>query len=751
MALGFRKKKDEGDQLVAESTDQTAAAPADRGRKRKPNERLSSVVKESAPGAAVDLLSRNTEFVLPQNAGWLVLLLNVEAPSFGGLSIKHKGDEAKGSIIELITADHIEVVVTAEMLEEDILGIIPRLATLDRMAEYSLLTGAPYIWGVITQSEDGSLQAAPVADATFAQAREIARAKTTVADELPEIWAWAQGDGEAAGQVESSQEDFYAVEAHVGLDQDQEQVVDEHGFDDSSEAPFGADEGEAVWQEPEATEQVNYVPQHSYDPEDAGAVDYESMAEGGFDGGEEVFYDEGDGDPFAGLEDEREDADQGTDQSYQEYVTKNYEREVDIAEVRDTIARRLSSEDLQLDIDVDVVRKSLATTVPAVTIEVPNSDAWLADQVADLTRQANAQIAKQAVDDAAELERQYVQLMSMHAEKVTRDMSVANSSTQYSELMRAAKVDFESAKEESAEDAAKQRSAISGRFESEADDAARAAADAAKARFHAQNRSLRERLLAEVDLAIEAKAEERYAHARDVVLRMRRQDAALAMDLGSTRALQLLDELRSEQVKAQTELLHSWNERIVSFIDANRKDDVARTQTLAEKLARENQIEDLMAAFAREREELATKSSARERELEQQMVAVREKALAELNEREAAWSHNLELEAQKTASAHGLVSKLEEQMGSLGATLEARHASRIAELVSDKESYGAELERANHIQSRANKIMTVLVVVLTLAALAVGVIIGWAWALNNAGATGMAVLSLLPGLEQLLR
>ena len=721
MALGFRKKKG-GSEDTAE--EQVSAPAATRQRKRKPNERLSSVVKESAPGAAVDVLARNTEFVLPNEAGWFALLLNVEAPEFGGLSVKHKGDEAKGSIIELITADEIEVVATPEMLAEDILGIVPTASTLERMGEYSLLTRAPYVWAVVSRDENDQLMVRPVAEASYAEALDVSSGRRTLAQLNPEVWAWAGGDAVEEQQPFSASEDA-----------GDEQWAEQDQWTDESEQPFASEDAsdDEEFDSGPATE--------LYDPEDEGAVDYGALDDGGGGGIDYGDDDEGDygaedydeTDALADMVDEDEDAGE-----YEDYVAANYEREVPLAEVRQTLARRLSPEDLNLEVDTQEFDRSFSIEAPVIEIETGDHNAWLADQVADLTRQANANIAKMRADHVAELRRRYVALMSEHSEKVTRDLSTSRPGTQYFELMKAASADFEDDKRKGGEVASERRNEITRRFEEEAEEAGRAAAAAAKARFLAQNRSLRERLISEAALVVETGNEERYAHKREMLLQMRRDDARLAMELGSTKAMQLLGERQEQQQKAESELLREWSERIAKFIDDNRKHDVARAETLAAQLSRENHVAELNAQFATERERLTGEYATRIRELEAAIIANRDQALAELRERESEWEHRVKVGHAEVDSARTLVAKMEAQMGELRKTYEEQYEGRIATLVSDKESYATELERANHIQSRANKVLVVLVIVLAVAAFAVGIIVGWAW-FNASLADAMAL------------
>ena len=133
----------------------TAAGSRNKDRKKKPDELLSSVVRETAIPAAVELLRSNAKFVFPSGTAWVMLVLAAE--SIGGLSKRHGRDEAKGSLIELIDSDQIKTVATAEMLGEEVFGIIPNTETLARMEEYSLLAGAEYSWAVVWQKPSGEL------------------------------------------------------------------------------------------------------------------------------------------------------------------------------------------------------------------------------------------------------------------------------------------------------------------------------------------------------------------------------------------------------------------------------------------------------------------------------------------------------------------------------------------------------------------------------------------------------------------
>ena len=133
-----------------------------RAKARRKDEALSSVLTESEPGAAVDVMRQIERFTLPKevapNGGYVVMVLPTADPSFGGLSRKQNKDKDKGLIINLMQAGDIEIVITPELLDDDALGIIPEHDTLERMDEFTILRDARFLWGVaVTNQEDGSL------------------------------------------------------------------------------------------------------------------------------------------------------------------------------------------------------------------------------------------------------------------------------------------------------------------------------------------------------------------------------------------------------------------------------------------------------------------------------------------------------------------------------------------------------------------------------------------------------------------
>lgn len=720
MALGRKKKKQEAGENPAGTEESQANAAAPTGSRKKPNEKLSSVVNESAPGAAVDLLKQNAAFALPGGKAWVALLLS--ADDIGGLSVKQKNDPAKGSIIELIRADKIEVVVTADMLADDFLGIVPTAGTLSRMDEYSLLTGARYYWVVFESESNGSMQALPVdgIKATYQDALAVSKGEKSLADVVPPVWQHYGGDAAAPAPAQAGAAPV-AEEPVAAAPADDEDPL-------AAALPFEEDQsGAAVVDED---------------------FDYGALADDEPVGEDSSIYDDEQA-PYTGngFDDEDEDAafapddDEDQGDAYREYVDANMGRNVTEEEVRDTIARRFLAGDLDLVVDLDEFERTFQADGPAIQIEVAEDPSdWLGSQVAQITRQANADLESLHYSHSQELRELYVETMSIHAQRVVEQVSTTSEGSEFYGYMEAARQAFESERSNSARNLAETRADIQRRFDEAAEVRAEQAAAHARAQYADKNRPKLERDMADAQLDLDRRNEEHFAQSQLVILDARRKDASARMDLGLTQVFRLLREKQEQQRADERDLLARWNDELTRFIDENRKNDIARADALAEQLARENQVEILRVEHAARIQELQIEQEAARRQNAEDLIRIRQEAVDQLNANQAQFNTSLTLEQERTRSQQALVAQLTEQIGKISEETEKQHQTRIANLEEDKRSYEAQLDRNNQTQRRANQTVVVLIVVLVLAALAVGMLLGQWWGVTQVNADGAALL-----------
>ncbi|MGW0898663.1 hypothetical protein ACWD0G_16960, partial [Streptomyces goshikiensis] len=670
----------------------TAAFRQKKERKKKPDELLASVVRETAIPAAVELLRSNSPFVFPSGTAWVMLVL--AADEIGGLSKRQGRDEAKGSIIELISSDQIRTVATAEMIEEEVFGIIPTDETLARMGEYSLLTGACYTWAVVWQKPSGDLLVDLVNDATFAQARLVA-AGTTSLEEAVGKKAWEEHSGLVAEARATG-----TVPAVLGKDEG-DPIFDEIPGGE------GADEGlddEPLFNDVDDDEGADTA---AFDEDDAGSAPVESESD----------YDS---DEVAGYEGfDETDAGYGIEGDYQE--TGDTVLLADQVQVRDVIARRFLSEELDLNVRLDEFNATFAIGAPVVQIAVPEgATEWLGDQVAQLNRQANADLMQVRSAHEDELRALYVNLMSAHTEQVIRDVATDREGSRYKLLKDAAEAEHQQRQTEKVEKIRSRRAEIAKDYESQASKVAQQAAVSAELQYKERNRSKMEREQIDSVAGIERDIEDTHAHNQQEILRVRRSDATLKMQTGQTRIFEVLAERQSKYLAAEEERLNQWKSEIQRIVDDNRKADIA----LAEHLRTTDEIGVLRREQQDLLESVRAEHADRIRRMEHELERNRKDAITQMTARDTEWQHNLDLEKEKTNSQVARVTDLLQQLSAVEDSVVKRYEARLTEMQADKESYATELARASEIQSRSNKILVVMIVTLSLLMGVAGFIVG---------------------------
>ena len=687
----------------------TAAGTRKKERRRKPDELLSSVVRETAIPAAVELLRSNEMFVFPSGTAWVMLVM--EADSIGGLSKRHGRDEAKGSIIELIDSDQIKTVATADMLDEEIFGIIPNAETLSRMEEYSLLVGAAYAWAVVWQKPSGDLLVDLVAEATFKQAQEVATGATSLETAVG-AQAWHEHSGTDPDAIAQSERVDTRV---VAEDTDQDDEIfdpipgDNTGDDsgDGEEPVFDSTGSEGAGDEPIFDDEPIDFGTESPAPWSASSV--EPAPE--FDESDE-FDETGGFEEYAAAYDE-ESAGSGAEAS-----SEGAEGAVLLEtqeQVREVIARRFLSEDLDLEVSLAEFDATFAIGAPVVQIEVPQgATEWLGDQVAQLNRQANADLAQLRWAHEDELRTLFVNLMSAHVEQVIREVATDREGSRYKALQEGTEAAHHERQTQKEQQIRGRRAEIVQDYEAQATKLAQQAAIQAEIQYKERNRSKLEREQTDAVAEIERVIENAYTHDRQEILRVRRSDAALKMQVGTTRIFEVLAERQTAYLEAEEERLGQWKIEIGRIVDDNRKADIAQAEALAEHQRTTDEIGVLRREQEALLETIRSEHADRLRRMEDELDRNRQDAITQMQARDEQWQHSLALEQEKTDSATQRNTDLLQQMAVVEDSMRRRYEGQIEGLKEARDSYSLEMQRASEVQGRSNKILIVLIVALSL-------------------------------------
>jgi hypothetical protein len=711
--------------------EQVASAPvldkkAQKAEAKKAKDSLALVIDETEPGAALDLIRNNERWALPNGAG-VILSLPVDAPieegGIGGLGkVSSKGDENKGSILQRIADDKIQVLMTQDMLRHNILGIIPTEQSLspEGMGEYTLFDKAIFMLTSV-DTRDGALVVNPIhydelagvldvptgdADTvTLAQAQAVSSGAVTLSSLIPSLWRRLGGEVDTES-VDSESEDFV----------------------EDIPAPPSAPMND-VNDADESLENVDNLP--DFDPDEVPDEPLEDELP--FD---EDSYDDDDAD----IEDPFKDLDVASDADTEsvEDVTEVAENPIpapvvdnrvfDREAVRNTMARRFLDEDLGFTVDMTPFNALFGheeDEASRFSLDHLSDENWLDGQIKLLSQQANDALAQQRRRDIEELRDLYFSLVSNTGDEIAAQMSTGpGADNVWAQTLAEADANAEKSRESLVDIVGAQRAAIIAKYEKDKEEDAQAKAVEAKSLYDVRHKPSLDRELDEIEPNLRATIDEDYTLRRRQILDARKQSAQASFDAALTRVMDHLIQKRSEQVAREAELMEQFRDDMGQFLDENRKEDIARAEALREQLSRENIVEQKTAEFAAREKELHEQIAREREEAEKRALATQEETNKTLARMREEWAVQL---AQAKAEVERANARTEEEAARVNVVREEisrQYESQIAFLENDQKTLMAQMDRESLVAKRANRLYIALAVLVALAFLALGVIAG---------------------------
>lgn len=738
-----------------------AAAPAQAEAKapavdaRAAKDSLTLVIDETEPGAALDIIRQNTEWLLPNGIGVILALpvdASIEDGGIGGLGkVSSKGNEDKGSILQRIADDKIQVCATEDMLRHNILGVIPTPASLgpDGMGEYTLFDRAKFLLTSVTPRPDGTLETVPVHfdevtglievpdgdidTVTLAQAQEIAAGSVTLASLIPTLWKRLGGEG--ADEEEAVEE-----------------VAPEEVHEDTAPAaptlPPTAAQNESV----EAVENLPH-----FDPDD---IPDEPMADEL--PSDEGLYDEDDEDenPFDDIEEAPAPAPHVPTQTEEVEVAPEVapvdERVFNKDAVRTAVARRFLDDSLDFAVDMTPFETLLGYEVdtPAqFSLDHLDSTNWLDGQIKMLSQQANTVLADQRRRDIEELRNLFFSLVSRTGDEISAQMSIdEDAENTWAKTMAEVNGNETKALADLIEISEKEKAALADRYQQEREAFIQARIGEERVRYDERHKPALTRQMDDLEASIRLDIESDYEARRYEILRARKTSARGAFDAAITKAMDHLIEKRAEQVQREAELIEKFRVEMSDFLDENRKEDIARTQALQEQLSRQNIVEEKSAEFAAREQELHEQIARERDEAHKRVLAAQDEANKVLERMRQENDAQLAQARAEVQRANERVKEEAERVGVVRDEIARQFQSQVESLQTDKQLLMDQMDRENLVAKRANRLYIALAVLVALAFLALGVIIGMlvhggtgssahaasmmSWVMNNAAGGG---------------
>lgn len=677
--------------LFGKKKDAAADAPVSTSKKGK-RDGLASVVDESVPERALELFKTNDAFVVEVDGEDKYVGLLLDTETIGGFGRKAVKDEDKGSILEMIRNNQLSIYATPELLAEEKFIIIPTDDTLANMEEYGILTGAQY--SVVLVAADGSFEVTEIA-ITYDEACDISTGDAYITDFV--------------GGEEEQQDDM------SDLDEPDE---------DSSEDDESEDE-----QEDESDEEVVGESEDENDDE-FGPYDSEYYET------EVPFLSDEDEDDFDGNDDdgsvendepesEQEDAQESEAEPEVEQEPEDEELTPEVEDKFDeTIIRRFFSDELGLEVSTEAFDSQFLHGNPYIPFDENRTEGWLNNQLNEMSRDANIDMKRLHEANLFELRSKFYNLLSLHAEHIQKDFDITNPETEFGQLMSEMDMSYAQALDGVEAKVAEKTDELKRAYNEAKEAFVNDARAAAEKQYRERHGRQHEADVNAIPAAIKAEIEASRESGKREFMKDRKAKAARQMDLGVSLILQDISREYQKRLADESALCHQWRERINTFLDNNRKDDIARTKALAEELAQQEKADKVLAEYTEKLRAKDAEFEAHTRMLEQEVVNDKKDMQKQIAEYKAECASKVEDVKKQKDDVQAKLDELMEQYAQIDERKGREYEARLAQAKDEAEAWSDKYDYLAAAHKKNNIFIVALAAVGVIAALAIGVLVG---------------------------
>lgn len=677
--------------LFGKKKDAVADAPVSTPKKGK-RDGLASVVDESVPERALELFKTNDAFVVEVDGEDKYVGLLLDTETIGGFGRKAVKDEDKGSILEMIRNNQLSIYATPELLAEEKFIIIPTDDTLANMEEYGILTGAQY--SVVLVAKDGSFEATDVA-MTYDEACDISTGDAYITDFV---------GGEEEQQDDMSDLDEPDEESSED-DESKDEQEDDEPEDDFASEDVNDDEFEPYDPEYDETE-VPFVPDDDEAPhgdddeEDDGSVENDAVV----DEPENV---ESEAEPE--VEQEPED----------EELTPEVEDKFD-----ETIIRRFFSDELGLEVSTEAFDSQFLHGNPYIPFDENRTEGWLNNQLNEMSRDANIDMKRLHEANLFELRSKFYNLLSLHAEHIQKDFDITNPETEFGQIMRDMDMSYAQALEGVEAKVAEKTDELKRAYNEAKEAFVADARAAAEKQYRERHSRQHEADINAIPAAIKSEIEASRESGKREFMKDRKAKAARQMDLGVSLILQDISREYQKRLADESALCHEWRERINAFLDNNRKDDIARTNALAEELAQQEKADKVLAEYTEKLRAKDAEFEAHTRMLEQEVANDKKDMQKQIAEYKAECASKVEDVKKQKDEVQSKLDELMEQYAQIDERKGREYEARLAQAKDEAEAWSDKYDYLAAAHKKNNIFIVALAAVGVIAALAIGVLVG---------------------------
>lgn len=702
MALFKLKKQDRGSWQKVEDGQFKVA--------RRPTESLGSVLSESVPGAALNIIMSNPVFELPAdgdgNKRYVVATLDVN--TIGGLNKRAaRSNPDKGQLIECINCGNIEAYVSAQGIAEDRFVIIPTDRTMESLSEFRFLSDkeqfGQFIPTVCVIDQNGSM----------------------IFQELPESVPYEWFNNISRGAVRAS--DAVGVAGPEGQPVTDDVPPGDILFgDEDSDGPDVQDSGsEAVQKKYEEI---------SFDETDEGAQE---------SGGEDFWKnmnidlnDSDDGNDFQcpvcnNYVDSTDETCPFCGTSFIEDVPKEFEdaagqekalpvREITDMDITRAVERLFHAGDLDLEISAEPFDVRIIGENGYVPMIEEREDGWLDSYATQMIKNANEELRKLHHDNLLKCRQRYLSLMTNNAEDIADRVDYHNASTSFYKMYKLFETQKEEKKDALEDQIAQKRAEMERTWNEELERIKASAAMAAERSYIDNHAKAHETASREVEIMLLDEVEREHRDNLMNLNQLRKNEARKMLDIAVTETLEVVGRAYTEMVEGENARRTEILSQISAYVDAHLKDAAARDAVLAEAQRQKEEADRVAEEFQRKMESISNDHKSACDKLHGELDAAR------LHEENLIREYDLRLgaESDRYNELEGRYKELMDKYVSIDREKSKEYETRIITLENDKRAAEEHLAHVDIVHNRFNRVSVAVWISVAVAMFAIGILSG---------------------------
>ncbi|MBO5435606.1 hypothetical protein J6A31_07420 [bacterium] len=707
-------------------------APETKPVKKKSKSDLALAVGETVWENTIEQFKANKQFIVKGDNGetrFVGLLLDTN--QFGGLAGKDcRRDESKGSILEAINTGRIKTYCRIDMLNDNLLLIIPDEDTIENMDEFNLFNTAQYIMcnvnkdGFVTAyTKDGNPDSDDELTVTFDEIRSLVRNKGNVSLILPNGGVNFGTNNTTTSVTTPTESVTESIPNVPEVDDDAEPLPDElddtSGIEDLDDIPGSVPNSvpdETISDVVEEGESLDDVMSNGSGVDDFSDVTNTSTINPAMNvtNGEV---------PTTASE---ADSVFASDPSVMDEDVGGYDTYEDITEevVHEFVVRKFYSDDLGLEVSTQPFDAQFVHGNSYQPFNENRGTGWLNEYLSNFAKDANTRMERMHNENLFHMRERYMRLIQQHCATISKNLDISTDSTQYGKIRFAIEQSKTSNLDNIDSAVAGKREQLEAIWQAKLNQVGEEAASGAKQAYIDRYGRSHENDIFMLEHHEKEEIEKDYQNAIRRMNDDRRDEASKLLDLAINETLKELSDLYKNVLRDERKEYVRLQNEITRFIDDNRKDEKSRIEALAEENRQVKKANEVRKEYTAKIKAMSAEFDMKKTVLQADIDRMHREHEAELANYQAEWSNKVDYEKTKTSELEQKINDLLQQYADLDAKKSKEYEERMNALKADIETKDINIKHMASMHKRSNIVLIVLVIAIAVAALGIGFMLG---------------------------